>query len=153
MSLDCRRLRVDRSGHDCRCWIASGHGWPTWIYYGLTLLTPSIFLAAAIDLCAVGVAIVGDQLGHGRDHRSWALNGAFVRALVIPAYWTAGAVAYRAHSLAIKVSPGCPIRREPCPMQVNGHERLSSHIKKNAAHHCAWPMIIRVVIYIWSASC
>ncbi|HBM38794.1 MAG TPA: Na+/H+ antiporter NhaC, partial [Sulfitobacter sp.] len=66
-------------------WIASGTV-PTLIYYGLTLLTPSIFLAAAMILCAV----VSLSLG-----TSWGTVGTIGLALMgigagfgIPAYWT-----------------------------------------------------------------
>jgi NhaC family Na+:H+ antiporter len=70
-------------------WIASGTV-PTLIYYGLTLLNPSIFLAAAMALCAV----VSLSLG-----TSWGTVGTVGLALMgigagfgIPMYWTAGAV-------------------------------------------------------------
>src|SRR3546814_17191860 len=69
-------------------WIASGTV-PTLIYYGLTILSPQIFLAAAMVLCSnvslslgtpwgtvgtVGLALMGIGAGFG-----------------IPEYWTAGA--------------------------------------------------------------
>lgn len=70
-------------------WIASGTV-PTLIYYGLKLLNPSIFLAAAMALCAV----VSLSLG-----TSWGTVGTVGLALMgigagfgIPVYWTAGAV-------------------------------------------------------------
>jgi len=70
-------------------WIASGTV-PTLIYYGLTLLSPEIFLAAAMILCAV----VSVSLG-----TSWGTVGTVGLALMgigagfgIPVYWTAGAV-------------------------------------------------------------
>ena len=70
-------------------WIASGTV-PTLIYYGLTLLTPKVFLAAAMILCAV----VSVSLG-----TSWGTVGTVGLALMgigagfgIPAVWTAGAV-------------------------------------------------------------
>lgn len=70
-------------------WISSGTV-PTLIYYGLTVLNPSIFLAAAMILCAV----VSLSLG-----TSWGTVGTVGLALMgigagfgIPAYWTAGAV-------------------------------------------------------------
>lgn len=82
-------------------WIASGTV-PTLIYYGLTLLTPSIFLAAAMILCAV----VSVSLG-----TSWGTVGTIGVALMgigagfgIPAYWTAGAVVSGAF-FGDKVSP------------------------------------------------
>ena len=70
-------------------WIASGTV-PTLIYYGLTILNPSIFLAAAMILCAV----VSLSLG-----TSWGTIGTVGLALMgigagfgVPVYWTAGAV-------------------------------------------------------------
>lgn len=70
-------------------WIASGTV-PTLIYYGLTLLNPSIFLAAAMGLCAVVSLSMGT---------SWGAVGTVGLALMgigagfgIPVYWTAGAV-------------------------------------------------------------
>lgn len=70
-------------------WIASGTV-PTLIYYGLTLLNPTIFLAAGMMLCA----IVSLSLG-----TSWGTVGTIGLALMgigegfdIPVYWTAGAV-------------------------------------------------------------
>ena len=70
-------------------WIASGTV-PTLIYYGLTILNPSIFLAAAMILCAV----VSLSLG-----TSWGTVGTVGLALMgigagfgVPVYWTAGAV-------------------------------------------------------------
>lgn len=82
-------------------WIASGTV-PTLIYYGLVLLNPSIFLAAAMVLCAV----VSLSLG-----TSWGTVGTVGLALMgigagfgIPAYWTAGAVVSGAF-FGDKVSP------------------------------------------------
>jgi len=82
-------------------WIASGTV-PTLIYYGLTLLSPSIFLAAAMILCAV----VSLSLG-----TSWGTVGTIGLALMgigagfgIPAYWTAGAVVSGAF-FGDKISP------------------------------------------------
>lgn len=82
-------------------WIASGTV-PTLIYYGLTLLNPSIFLAAAMVLCAV----VSLSLG-----TSWGTIGTIGLALMgigagfgIPVYWTAGAVVSGAF-FGDKVSP------------------------------------------------
>lgn len=82
-------------------WIASGTV-PTLIYYGLTLLTPEIFLAAAMLLCAV----VSVSLG-----TSWGTVGTVGLALMgigagfgIPAYWIAGAVVSGAF-FGDKVSP------------------------------------------------
>jgi NhaC family Na+:H+ antiporter len=82
-------------------WIASGTV-PTLIYYGLKLLNPSIFLAAAMGLCAV----VSLSLG-----TSWGTVGTIGLALMgigagfgIPVYWTAGAVVSGAF-FGDKISP------------------------------------------------
>ncbi|WP_417782704.1 Na+/H+ antiporter NhaC [Terasakiella pusilla] len=82
-------------------WIASGTV-PTLIYYGLTILTPEIFLAAAMILCSV----VSLSLG-----TSWGTVGTVGLALMgigagfgIPVYWTAGAVVSGAF-FGDKVSP------------------------------------------------
>ncbi|PTE21852.1 Na+/H+ antiporter NhaC [Cereibacter changlensis JA139] len=82
-------------------WIASGTV-PTLIYYGLVLLNPSIFLAAAMVLCAV----VSLSLG-----TSWGTVGTIGLALMgigagfgIPPYWTAGAVVSGAF-FGDKISP------------------------------------------------
>lgn len=82
-------------------WIASGTV-PTLIYYGLKLLSPEIFLAAAMLLCAV----VSVSLG-----TSWGTVGTVGLALMgigagfgIPAYWTAGAVVSGAF-FGDKISP------------------------------------------------
>ncbi len=82
-------------------WIASGTV-PTLIYYGLTILSPQIFLAAAMLLCAV----VSLSLG-----TSWGTVGTVGLALMgigagfgIPVYWTAGAVVSGAF-FGDKVSP------------------------------------------------
>lgn len=82
-------------------WIASGTV-PTLIYYGLTILSPQIFLAAAMVLCA----IVSLSLG-----TSWGTVGTVGLALMgigagfgIPVYWTAGAVVSGAF-FGDKVSP------------------------------------------------
>ena len=70
-------------------WIASGTV-PTLIYYGLKLLSPELFLAASMCLCAV----VSVSLG-----TSWGTTATIGLALMgvgdgfgIPMYWTAGAV-------------------------------------------------------------
>ncbi|ASJ74720.1 Na+/H+ antiporter NhaC [Granulosicoccus antarcticus] len=82
-------------------WISSGTV-PTLIYYGLKLLTPEIFLAAAMALCAV----VSVSLG-----TSWGTSGTVGLALMgigagfgIPMYWTAGAVVSGAF-FGDKISP------------------------------------------------
>lgn len=70
-------------------WIAAGTV-PTLIHYGLTLLNPSIFLAAAMILCS----IISLSLG-----TSWGTVGTIGLALMgigagfgVPVVWTAGAV-------------------------------------------------------------
>lgn len=82
-------------------WIASGTV-PTLIYYGLVLLSPQIFLAAGMLLCA----IVSVSLG-----TSWGTVGTVGLALMgigagfdIPMYWTAGAVVSGAF-FGDKISP------------------------------------------------
>lgn len=82
-------------------WIASGTV-PTLIYYGLVILSPEIFLAAAMVLCS----IVSLSLG-----TSWGTVGTVGLALMgigagfgIPVYWTAGAVVSGAF-FGDKVSP------------------------------------------------
>lgn len=82
-------------------WIASGTV-PTLIYYGLELISPQLFLAAAALLCAV----VSVSLG-----TSWGTVGTIGLALMgigagfdIPAYWTAGAVVSGAF-FGDKISP------------------------------------------------
>jgi Na+:H+ antiporter, NhaC family len=82
-------------------WIASGTV-PTLIYYGLNLLSPQIFLAAAMLLCSV----VSVSLG-----TSWGTTGTVGLALMgigegfdIPMYWTAGAVVSGAF-FGDKISP------------------------------------------------
>lgn len=82
-------------------WIAAGTV-PSLIYYGLILLSPEIFLAAAMILCAV----VSVSLG-----TSWGTVGTVGLALMgigagfgIPPYWTAGAVVSGAF-FGDKVSP------------------------------------------------
>jgi len=82
-------------------WIASGTV-PSLIYYGLTLLSPEVFLAAAMILCS----IVSVSLG-----TSWGTLGTVGLALMgigagfeIPVYWTAGAVVSGAF-FGDKVSP------------------------------------------------
>lgn len=82
-------------------WIASGTV-PTLIYYGLKILSPEIFLAAGMILCA----IVSVSLG-----TSWGTVGTVGLALMgigagfnIPMYWTAGAVVSGAF-FGDKISP------------------------------------------------
>ncbi|WP_261842117.1 Na+/H+ antiporter NhaC [Aliamphritea ceti] len=82
-------------------WIASGTV-PLLIYYGLKILSPEIFLAASMLLCAV----VSVSLG-----TSWGTTGTVGLALMgigagfdIPMYWTAGAVVSGAF-FGDKISP------------------------------------------------
>ncbi len=82
-------------------WIASGTV-PLLIYYGLKVLSPELFLAAGMLLCAV----VSVSLG-----TSWGTTGTVGLALMgigagfeIPMYWTAGAVVSGAF-FGDKVSP------------------------------------------------
>ena len=82
-------------------WIASGTV-PTLIYYGLTLVSPQIFLAAAMVLCSVVSLALGT---------SWGTVGTVGLALMgigagfdIPMYWTAGAVVSGAF-FGDKISP------------------------------------------------
>ncbi|GHA22395.1 Na+/H+ antiporter NhaC [Oceanisphaera arctica] len=70
-------------------WIASGTV-PMLIYYGLELINPTWFLAAAMLLCSVVSLAIGS---------SWTTVGTVGLALIgigeafsIPVYWTAGAV-------------------------------------------------------------
>ncbi|GGW87894.1 Na+/H+ antiporter NhaC [Alteromonas halophila] len=82
-------------------WIASGTV-PTIIYYGLKTLSPEIFLAAGMVICAVVAVSLGT---------SWGSVGTVGLALMgigegfdIPMYWTAGAVVSGAF-FGDKVSP------------------------------------------------
>jgi len=82
-------------------WIASGTV-PSIIYYGLKVLSPEIFLAAGMVICAV----VSVSLG-----TSWGSVGTVGLALMgigegfdIPMYWTAGAVVSGAF-FGDKISP------------------------------------------------
>ncbi|GHC65821.1 Na+/H+ antiporter NhaC [Limoniibacter endophyticus] len=82
-------------------WIASGTV-PTLIYYGLNMLSPSVFLFAAMILCAIVSVALGT---------SWGTVGTVGLALMgigsgfgIPVYWTAGAIVSGAF-FGDKVSP------------------------------------------------
>lgn len=82
-------------------WIASGTV-PTIIYFGLNLLSPKIFLAAAMILCS----LISVSLG-----TSWGTTATIGLALMgigegfnIPMYWTAGAVVSGAF-FGDKISP------------------------------------------------
>jgi Na+:H+ antiporter, NhaC family len=121
-------------------WIASGTV-PTLIYYGLTLLSPSIFLAAAMILCAV----VSLSLG-----TSWGTVGTIGLALMgigagfgIPAYWTAGAVVSGAF-FGDKISPlSDTTNLAPAVTGTN----VFDHIK-NMLPTTIPAMVIALVIYI-----
>ena len=109
-------------------WIASGTV-PTIIYYGLKTLSPEIFLAADMIICAV----VSVSLG-----TSWGSVGTVGLALMgigegfdIPMYWTAGAVVSGAFfgdkvSLLSDTTNLAPA--------VTGTD-VFSHIKKYDGHH------------------
>lgn len=120
-------------------WIASGTV-PTLIYYGLTILSPQIFLAAAMILCAV----VSVSLG-----TSWGTVGTVGLALMgigagfdIPMYWTAGAVVSGAF-FGDKVSPlSDTTNLAPAVTGVD----LFSHIK-NLMPTTIPAMLIGLVIY------
>ena len=122
-------------------WIASGTV-PTLIYYGLTLLNPrSIFLAAAMILCAV----VSLSLG-----TSWGTVGTIGLALMgigagfgIPAYWTAGAVVSGAF-FGNKISPlSDTTNLAPAVTGTN----VFDHIK-NMLPTTIPAMVIALIIYV-----
>ena len=121
-------------------WIASGTV-PTLIYYGLTLLSPQIFLAAAMILCSV----VSLSLG-----TSWGTVGTVGLALMgigagfdIPMYWTAGAVVSGAF-FGDKVSPLSDTTN--LAPAVTGTD-VFSHIK-NMMPTTIPAMLIALVIYL-----
>ncbi|MEN2977622.1 Na+/H+ antiporter NhaC (plasmid) [Tistrella bauzanensis] len=121
-------------------WIASGTV-PTLIYYGLTLLSPQIFLAAAMVLCAV----VSLSLG-----TSWGTVGTVGLALMgigagfdVPVYWTAGAVVSGAF-FGDKVSPLSDTTN--LAPAVTGTD-VFSHIK-NMMPTTIPSMLIAFVIYL-----
>ncbi|MCZ2721031.1 Na+/H+ antiporter NhaC [Marinomonas sp. 15G1-11] len=121
-------------------WIASGTV-PTLIYYGLTLLSPEIFLAAAMVLCAV----VSLSLG-----TSWGTVGTVGLALMgigagfdIPMYWTAGAVVSGAF-FGDKISPLSDTTN--LAPAVTGTD-VFSHIK-NMMPTTVPAMLIAFVIYL-----
>lgn len=121
-------------------WIASGTV-PTLIYYGLTLLSPQIFLAAAMILCSV----VSLSLG-----TSWGTVGTVGLALMgigagfdIPMYWTAGAVVSGAF-FGDKVSPLSDTTN--LAPAVTGTD-VFSHIK-NMMPTTVPAMLIALVIYL-----
>ncbi|GAB2717160.1 Na+/H+ antiporter NhaC [Halomonas garicola] len=120
-------------------WISSGTV-PTLIYYGLEVLSPQVFLAAAALLCAV----VSVSLG-----TSWGTVGTVGLALMgigagfgIPAYWTAGAVVSGAF-FGDKVSPlSDTTNLAPAVTGVN----LFDHIR-NLMPTTLPAMLIALVIY------
>ncbi|WP_189469238.1 Na+/H+ antiporter NhaC [Litchfieldella qijiaojingensis] len=121
-------------------WIASGTV-PTLIYYGLTILSPTIFLAAAMLLCS----IVSVSLG-----TSWGTVGTVGLALMgigagfdIPMYWTAGAVVSGAF-FGDKVSPLSDTTN--LAPAVTGTD-VFSHIK-NMMPTTIPAMLIAFVIYL-----
>lgn len=121
-------------------WIASGTV-PSLIYYGLLLLSPAFFLAAAMLICAV----VSVSLG-----TSWGTVGTVGLALVgigagfdIPLYWTAGAVVSGAF-FGDKVSPLSDTTN--LASAVTGVD-VFSHIK-NMMPTTVPAMLIALVIYL-----
>lgn len=123
-------------------WIASGTV-PTLIYYGLTILSPQIFLAAAMVLCSV----VSLSLG-----TSWGTVGTVGLALMgigagfgIPVYWTAGAVVSGAF-FGDKVSPLSDTTN--LAPAVTGTD-LFSHIK-NMMPTTVPAMLIAFAIYLFA---
>ncbi|MDZ5698018.1 Na+/H+ antiporter NhaC [Chelativorans sp. M5D2P16] len=123
-------------------WIASGTV-PTLIYYGLTILSPQIFLAAAMILCA----IVSLSLG-----TSWGTVGTVGLALMgigagfdIPMYWTAGAVVSGAF-FGDKVSPLSDTTN--LAPAVTGTD-VFSHIK-NMMPTTVPAMLIALAIYLFA---
>lgn len=123
-------------------WIASGTV-PTLIYYGLVILSPSIFLAAAMILCS----IVSLSLG-----TSWGTVGTVGLALMgigagfdIPAYWTAGAVVSGAF-FGDKISPlSDTTNLAPAVTGTN----LFDHIR-NMMPTTVPAMLIALGIYTWA---
>ncbi|MEH6443301.1 MAG: Na+/H+ antiporter NhaC [Oceanospirillaceae bacterium] len=121
-------------------WIASGTV-PVLIYYGLKLLSPELFLAAAMALCAV----VSVSLG-----TSWGTVGTVGLALMgigsgfdIPMYWTAGAVVSGAF-FGDKISPlSDTTNLAPAVTGVN----LFDHIR-NMLPTTVPAMLIALVIYL-----
>ncbi|HET7410382.1 MAG TPA: Na+/H+ antiporter NhaC family protein, partial [Paracoccaceae bacterium] len=123
-------------------WIASGTV-PTLIYYGLLILSPQIFLAAAMVLCSV----VSLSLG-----TSWGTVGTVGLALMgigagfeIPVYWTAGAVVSGAF-FGDKVSPlSDTTNLAPAVTGTN----LFDHIR-NMMPTTVPAMLIAFGIYLWA---
>ncbi|MFD0857920.1 Na+/H+ antiporter NhaC [Roseovarius aquimarinus] len=123
-------------------WIASGTV-PTLIYYGLLILSPQIFLAASMIMCAV----VSVSLG-----TSWGTVGTVGLALMgigagfdIPMYWTAGAVVSGAF-FGDKISPlSDTTNLAPAVTGVN----LFDHIR-NMMPTTVPAMLIALGVYIWA---
>ena len=123
-------------------WIASGTV-PTLIYYGLIILSPEIFLAAAMILCS----LVSVSLG-----TSWGTVGTVGLALMgigagfgIPMYWTAGAVVSGAF-FGDKISPlSDTTNLAPAVTGVN----LFDHIR-NMMPTTVPAMLIALAIYTWA---
>lgn len=123
-------------------WIASGTV-PTLIYYGLLVLSPQIFLAAAMILCSV----VSLSLG-----TSWGTVGTVGLALMgigagfdIPVYWTAGAVVSGAF-FGDKISPLSDTTN--LAPAVTGTD-LFDHIR-NMMPTTIPAMLIALAIYVWA---
>lgn len=123
-------------------WIASGTV-PTIIYYGLVILTPQIFLAAAMIMCSV----VSVSLG-----TSWGTVGTVGLALMgigagfdVPMYWTAGAVVSGAF-FGDKISPlSDTTNLAPAVTAQN----VFAHIR-NMMPTTIPAMLIALGIYIWA---
>jgi NhaC family Na+:H+ antiporter len=123
-------------------WIASGTV-PSLIYYGLKILSPEIFLAASMIMCAV----VSVSLG-----TSWGTVGTIGLALMgigagfgVPVYWTAGAVVSGAF-FGDKISPlSDTTNLSPAVTGVN----LFDHIK-NMMPTTVPAMLIALGIYVWA---
>ncbi|GGB28035.1 Na+/H+ antiporter NhaC [Allosediminivita pacifica] len=123
-------------------WIASGTV-PTLIYYGLVILSPSIFLAASMVMCAV----VSVSLG-----TSWGTVGTVGLALMgigagfdVPVYWTAGAVVSGAF-FGDKISPlSDTTNLAPAVTAQN----VFDHIR-NMMPTTIPAMLIALAIYVWA---
>jgi NhaC family Na+:H+ antiporter len=124
-------------------WIASGTV-PSIIYFGLKVLSPEMFLAAGMMICAV----VSVSLG-----TSWASVGTVGLALMgigegfdIPAYWTAGAVVSGAF-FGDKISPLSDTTN--LAPAVTGTD-VFSHIKNMMATTIP-AMLIALIIYLFGS--
>ncbi len=121
-------------------WIASGTV-PVLIYYGLKLISPELFLAASMLLCAVVSLALGT---------SWGTVGTVGLALMgigagfdVPMYWTAGAVVSGAF-FGDKVSPlSDTTNLAPAVTDTN----LFDHIR-NMMPTTVPSMLIALVIYL-----